>query len=195
MYTRYEIYKAFKEVENEVKGKSTKILEENTYSNRLSEDTLDAMRQCADLFNTRYANIDLKDFIKCGFYHFKSFTYDKMFRDIVLSEYIARDSRTKRDTEEPISKILSDLKYINRPLDKYVNEFDGHQKVVIKDYLLNKIGSTVLTYCIWRNIYRPSDAEWEYMSTIKNNYPSFEKNVVKFAGLIDKWQSSMRDKR
>lgn len=195
MYTRYEIYKAFKEVENEVKGKTTKILEESNYSNRMSDDTYDALRQCADLFNTKYTNVDLKEYIRCGFHHFKSFNYDKMFRDIVLNEYIARDSRTKRNTEETISKILSDLKYISRPLESYIKESDGYQKVMIKDYLLNKIGSTVLTYCIWRNIYIPTDMEWEYLSTIKNNYPLFEKNVVKFAGLIDQWRAKMRDKK
>lgn len=195
MYTRYEIYKAFKEVENEVKGKTIKILEESNYSNRMSDDTYDALRQCADLFNTKYTNVDLKEYIRCGFHHFKSFNYDKMFRDIVLNEYIARDSRTKRNTEETISKILSDLKYISRPLESYIKESDGYQKVMIKDYLLNKIGSTVLTYCIWRNIYIPTDMEWEYLSTIKNNYPLFEKNVVKFAGLIDQWRAKMRDKK
>jgi hypothetical protein len=195
MCSRYDVYVTFKEVENEVKNKKTKIASEDTYSNRMSDDTLDAIRQIADLFNTRYSNVDLKEFIRCGFHHFKGFNYDKMFRDIVLKEYIARDSRTKRNTDESLSKILLDLKYINRSLDIYTKESDGHQPLIIRDYLLNRIGSTVITYCIWRNIFIPTDSDWEYLSTIKNNYPLFEKNVVKFAGLIDKWQTKMRDNR
>ena len=195
MYSIYDVYVIFKEIEGEVKGKTIKVLGEDCYENRMSPDSLDALRQCADLFNTRYSNIDLREYIRCGFHHFKSFNYDKMFRDIVLKEYIARDSRTKRNIEEPISKILSDLKYINRSLDTYTKEMVGYERVILKDYTLNKIGSTVITYCIWRNIFIPTDAEWEYLDTIKNNYPLFEKNVVKFAGLIDKWQSSMRNNK
>ncbi len=195
MYSEYDIYKMFKEVENEEKGKKTKVLDEDGYTKRVSINSKDALRQSANLFNTRFSNIDLREYIKCGFYHFKSFNYDKMFRDIVLNEYIARDSRRKRDTAEPMSKVMGDLKFIGRPLDSYILEMDGDQRVIIKDYILNNIGSTVVTYCIWRNMFHPSSIEWEYLNTIKNNYPSFEKNVVKFASLIDKWRANMRAKK
>ena len=195
MYNEYDVYKVFKEVENEEKGKTTKILSEDGFYKRVSDNSKDALRQAAGLFNTKFSNIELRDYIRCGFSHFKGFNYDKMFRDIVLSEYIARDSRKKRDTQEPLTKIMSDLKFINRPLEDYIREMDGTQRVIINDYLLNRIGSTVIAYCVWRNLFQPTSVEWEYMNTIKNNYPAFEKNVVKFAALIDKWRASMRAKR
>lgn len=194
MYTDYDVYKMFKEVECGEKGKPVSMLSEDGYNKRISDGSRDALRQAAGLFNTKFSNIDLKEYIKCGFSHFKGFNYDKMFRDIVINEYIARDSRRKRDTQEPLTKIMGDLKYIDKPLETYIKEVDGSQKVIIKDYLLNKIGSTIIVYCIWRNIFQPTSIEWGYLSTIQNNYPLFEKNVVKFASLIDKWRVNIRSK-
>lgn len=192
MYSDYDVYKVFKEVENEIKGKITKPLSEDVYLKRTSDDSRDALKQAANLFNTKFSNIDLKQYIHCGFHHFKTFNYDKMFRDVVINEYISRDSRKKRDTQESLSKVMEDLKFINRSLEAYTSEFVGDQRLIIKDYLLNRIGSTVLVYCIWRNLFQPSSIEWEYLNTIQNNYPLFEKNVVKFAALIDKWRVKMK---
>lgn len=192
MYSDYDVYKVFKEVENEIKGKITKPLSEDVYLKRTSDDSRDALKQAANLFNTKFSNIDLKQYIHCGFHHFKTFNYDKMFRDVVINEYISRDSRKKRDTQESLSKVMEDLKFINRSLEAYTSEFVGDQRLIIKDYLLNRIGSTILVYCIWRNLFQPSSIEWEYLNTIQNNYPLFEKNVVKFAALIDKWRVKMK---
>jgi hypothetical protein len=195
MFSDYDVYKVFKEVENEEKGKNTKILDEDSYNKRVSENSRDALRQSANLFNTKFSNIELKEYVRCGFCQFKSFNYDKMFRDVVINEYISRDSRKKRNSQESLKKVMDDLKFIDRPLESYILEVDNNQKMIIKDYLLNRIGSTILVYCIWRNLFHPDNLDWEYMNTIKNNYPVFEKNVVKFASLIDKWRISMREKR
>lgn len=195
MYSDYDVYVIFKEVENEVKGKDTKPLTEDIYLKRVSVESRGALRQAADLFNTKFSNVDLKQYIHCGFHHFKSFNYDKMFREVVIDEYIARDSRKKRDVQEPLSKVMADLKFINRPLEAYIAEYIGEQRLIVKDYLLNKIGSTIVVYCIWRNIFQPSSSDWEYLNTIQNNYPLFEKNVVKFAALIDKWRANMKVKK
>lgn len=195
MYSRYDAYLIFKEIESEVKGKPFKPLTEEMFLKRTSEKNLEHTRKISNIFNTRFQNVNLRDYIKCGFHHFKSFDYDKMFRDVVLQEYIARDNRIKRNPEENITKIMSDMKYINRYLDSYVNEHDGNQRIILKDYIHNNIGSTILVYSIWRSIFKPDSFEWEYMSTIKNNFPLFEKNAIKFAPMIDKWRTKMKAER
>lgn len=195
IYKEYDIYKAFKEVEGEVKGKEFKILAEAAFAGRISAKNFELIKKVTDLFNTRFSNVNLKEYLRCGFHHFKSFDYDKVFREIVLNEYIARDARNKRNIKEPISKILSDMKYINRPLDYYLREVDGNRRVILTDYIQNNIGSTIVVYCIWRNLFKPTEEEWEYMSNIKNNYPAYETNVVKFAGMIDKWKASMKERK
>jgi hypothetical protein len=192
MLSEYDVYKAFKEVEGEIKGKVVSILSEDGYAKRVSGSSRDALRQAAGLFSTKFSNIDIKEYIRCGFAHFKGFNYDKMFRDIVINEYIARDSRKKRDIQEPLTKVMSDLKYINKPIELYLNEFDGSTRLIVKEYLLNRIGSTIVVYCIWRNLFQPTSVEWEYMNIIQNNYPAFEKNVVKFATMIDKWRANIK---
>jgi hypothetical protein len=192
MLSEYDVYKAFKEVEGEVKGKTVSILGEDGYTKRVSGGTRDALRQAAGLFSTKFSNIDLKEYIRCGFFHFKGFNYDKLFRDIVINEYIARDSRKKRDIQEPITKVMADLKYIGKPVELYLKEQEGNTKRIIRDYLMNKIGSTIVVYCIWRNLFQPTTIEWEYLNIIQNNYPAFEKNVVKFATMIDKWRATIK---
>lgn len=195
MYTIYDVYKVFKEVESEVKNKPYNPLSEEGFMKKTSEKNIQLIQDIANVFNTRFVNVNLREYIKCGFHHFKSFGYDKMFREIVLKEYISRDSRAKRNTSEPISKIISDIKHINRPLEKYVNEYDGQERVIIKDYMMGSISSTMVAYCIWRNLLQPNEMEWTYLNTIKNNFPAFEKNVVKFATMIDKWRKDMKETR
>lgn len=190
MYKGYDIYVIFKTVENEVKGKNTKILDEESYSKRVSEKNRMVLQELAGLFNTRYVNVNPHSFVKCGFDLYKSFDYSKMLRDTVINLYIQRDSRLKRNPNEPIGKIISDLKFVDRNLNKYANEFTNNQRTIIRDYVFNNIGSTLLVYCIWRGMFEPNDIEWEYLNIIKNNYPLFEKNVTKFANMIDKWNKS-----
>lgn len=194
MYKPYDVYRIYKTVENRVKRKNTKILSEDAYNRRLSDANKDLLQQIADLFNTKFSNVDLTEYIECGFHHFKGFSYDKFFREIVLNEYIARDARKKLNSSEGLQVILATFKHIDRNLDIYVNEMDNGRRVILKDYIMNNTCATVVTYCIWRNLWQPTELEWEYMTAIKNNYSDFEKNVIKFAPLIDKWRKSMKTK-
>lgn len=195
MYTNYTFYKKFKETEADIKGVKPKVLTEDMFLKRVSEKNHDIIGKCADLFNTRFSSVDLSEYIKCGFHHFKTFNFDKMFREVVLQEYIARDRRKKMNVKEGMAKILDDMKYINMYIDDYTKIEDGGIRRIIRDYLDNKIGNTIVVYCIWRCIFVPSDIEWEYLEIIKNNYPEHEKNVAKFAGMIDNWRSKMKAKR
>jgi len=194
MHTPYSVYSVFKDVQNDVKNKTTKTLDEDAFIRRISSKNQEILKQISDLFNTKFSNINLDEYIRCGFHHFKGFGYDKMFREIVLNEYISRDSRIKRGSDEGLSKVLESLKYINRPLESYINEVVGGERTIVKDYVMNRIGSTIVVYCIWRNLFTPTDIEWGYMNTIQNNFPLFEKNVVKFASLIDLWRRKMKGK-
>jgi hypothetical protein len=195
IYTPYDIYQVFKTVENEVKGKTAKIALEDTYDKRMSDKNKGLLQDIADLFNTKFTNVDLARYTKCGFDHFKGFGYDKYFREIVLNEYISRDARIKRNSKEGIANILETFKFIDRNLDIYVTEIDGDQRRILTDYIMNRVCSTVVVYCIWRNIWEPTDIEWEYMNVIKNNYPDFEQNVVKFAPMMDKWRKTIKTKK
>ncbi|MCK5018034.1 MAG: hypothetical protein KAS32_13340 [Candidatus Peribacteraceae bacterium] len=187
LYRQYDIYHTFKTVEAKVKGKSPKPLTSDGYEKRISQKNKDLIQGVADQFNTRYSNVDLERYIECGFHHYKGFTYSLMQRDIVLNEYISRDSRIKRNATETALEVSQGLKYINRSLEGYVEERDNIQRRIISDYLHNNIGGTIVTYCIWCKMFVPTDVEWGYMNTIQNNYSVFEMNAIKFKPLIDKW--------
>jgi hypothetical protein len=191
MYTDYDVYYVFKTVENEIKGKeNNKILNENVYRQRISKGKQEIIQKCADLFNTRFVNINLDEYIRCGFYHFKTFNFDKMFNNIVIDEYIARDKRTKRKIVESKEKILSDLRYIEQPLSKYTQKINGTHKNIIFDYMTNKVGPTVIMYCIKRGLLNPSDIEWGYMTVLSNNKDILEKCVLKHYDMITDWDKN-----
>lgn len=190
--TPYNVYVTFKTIEAEIKNKDSKPLDEEAFEKRVSQKNRDLCQEIADLFNTKFANVDLEGYIRCGFHHFKGFSFDKFFREIVLQEYIARDARNKRNTNEDLQSILKSLKYINKNIQVYLKEMDGEERKIVQDYVRNKIGPTIIVYCIWRNLFKPTDVEWEYMTTIKNNYAAFEKNVIKYAPMLDKWRVNMK---
>ena len=195
MYTPYDVYKTFKTVEAEVKGKNLKLLSEDKYDKRLSSDNKDILQKTADLFSTRFSKVDMAEYIRCGFHHFKSFGYNKMFREIVLQEYISRDSRIKRNPTENLKQVLDSLKVIDKPINVYLNETVNGEKRILHDYMLNNIGCTVVVWCIWRNLWVPTDIEWEYLNVIKNNFAEFEKNVIKWTPLLDQWRRKIKTKQ
>ena len=194
IYKPYDIYRTFKTVEGRVKDKKTRIATEDKYDSRMSDKNKELLQEISNLFNTKFQNVELEGYIECGFEHFKGFSYDKFFREIVLSEYIARDSRKKRKSTDTLPDILKSLKYIDRDLNKYVNERIEEHRVILDDYIRNRVCSTVVVYCIWRGLWNPDGVEWEYMNVIQGNYSDFEKNVVKFAPMLDKWRKSMKGK-
>lgn len=195
-HTPYSVYQTFKSVEAEVKKK--KAPKEQTleqYEKRISEKNQELHKQVADLFNTRFSNVNFSEYCRCGFHHFKGFGFDKMFREIVLNEYISRDSRLKRKSDETLKDVLKSLKHINGPLEKYLDEMNEGQRLILEDYIFNRIGSTIVVYAIWRNLWKPTDIEWEYMNVIQSNWAAFEKNVVKYAPMIDKWRKEMKKRK
>jgi len=194
MYNPYEVYKVFKTVEAEVKDKNLNILTEDKYDKMLSDKNKEVLIQAAGLFNTKFQNVKLDDYIRCGFSLYKSFGYDKFFRSKVIDKYIADDSRLKRDPEEGLNKVLDSMKHIGMPIKDYLKETVGTERRIIYDYIHNNIGSTVLVWCIWRNLLTPTDIEWEYLNTIKSNYPQFEKAVIKYAPIIDQWRIKTKAK-
>lgn len=195
IYTPYKVYTIFKTTEAEVKDKKVNILDEKGWEKRISQKNRDLQQEIANLFNTKFCNVDMAEYIRCGFKHFKGFSYDKFFREIVLNEYIAQDSRIKRKSDESLADVLKSLKYIDKPIEMYLKEMDGEERSIIKDYIFNNVTSTVIAWSIWRNLWVPTSTEWEYMNVIQNNWADFEKNVVKFAPMLDKWRKSMKGRK
>lgn len=195
IYTPYKVYHTFKTIEADIKGKKVSVMSEDAYEKRISQKNKDLHQKVSDLFNTQFSNVALDGYIRCGFHHFKTFGFDKFFREIVLQEYISRDTRRKRNPDESLSDVMKSLSFVNRSIDKYVKEeTEDGQKMIIHDYIFNNIGPTLITWVVWRNIWVPSDVEWEYFDVIKSNWPMYEKNVVKFAPLLDKWRKNMKGK-
>jgi len=194
-YTPYDVYQVFKTIESDIKKTKIKILDVDVYIKRISIKNQDLIKQISDLFNTRFANVDLSEYIRCGFHHFKSFGFDKFFREIILNEYISRDSRHKRNPNETLEDVLKSLKFIDKPIETYLLDTIGDQKQILDDYIFNRIGPTVVVWCIWRNLWKPTTIDWEYLNVIQNNWPAFEKNVIKHAPMLDKWRKTMKGKK
>ena len=124
-HTAYTIYEAYKTVEADIKNKKLNIFDEEAFVKRISEKNRGFYQDMANLFSTQFSNVNPDIYMQCGFHLFKSFGPDKFFREIILNEYISRDARRKRDPNEELQSVLDSLKFIGRPIEKYLKEDNG----------------------------------------------------------------------
>ena len=145
-----------------------------------------ALETITSFFNTKWRNIDVDNFMSCGFELFPNFTYTKFFDERIVNLYITKDKIKKRECDLDKRKIVESAKYIKSQMNSlglpslkhYARVRDEFSSLVIKDYLQNKVDAVLLAYLIHLKYLLPRDEDFAQMPYIFENMRSLRYKVI-----------------
>jgi len=193
MITSYDVYKLYRQL----KSNNPKIPSENVYRKRLSLKSLLNIDRLSQYFNTIYSNVNPELYLKYGFSLWKTFNYAKFLDNRILEKYQQQDKIIKRSIKVSKDDIDTSFNYINIPLYRYCKKYDNNQKLIITDYIFNRINSVIIMYCIKNKYIDFSDIETEMLYHIFNNYDDWMKLMYKnykYIELLDNKQKDIYEK-
>ena len=114
---------------------------------RLSEKNQEALDIAAKYFSTKWHNIDISIFMKCGFEIIPKFSYTDIFNTKVMRYYIQRDKEKKWHTKMSKENIVNSLKFVKnynknnniKNVMHYCNMYDNGKKIIVDHYMKNKV--------------------------------------------------------
>lgn len=174
------VYYLFRKAQAESKNKGFRMPKdfEKHLNNRFTEKNRESLITVTKWFNTKWNNIDIYRFMKCGFKLFKTFSYIKFLDERVINLYIVRDKNLKREINLNKKEIMESVKYVKKYMKEnnililrdYCNKKDENNKIVIKHYLLNKIDKFLFVYLIRNGILELNDTDRSYIPYIISQY-------------------------
>lgn len=180
MYTAYDIYVKFKQMESLCKNKNVNIPKN---LDRLSQEKINKLAKVADYFNTIWQNIDVESYLKIGFEKWKSFDIDKLDDKRIFRKYISNDKKIKNNFEEisttDINKSIIHIQSNAGNAMEYCND----NKIIrdpINDFVQNKIDPITLMFLIEkRYLYPVREEEKLIISQFLNNYQDIKHVMYK----------------
>ena len=187
MITSYDIYLSY----NKAK-KSKRISTEEKYRNRLSEKSLWNIDRASGYFNTLYSNIDIDTYMKYGFDTFKTFNYNMLLNPKIINYYKSNDKRLKRTIKTSKVRIKRSFDILDMPLLNYCKLYKDRQNMLLSNYLLNKIDSVIVVYCIYNKLISFNDVEESYLYNIFNQYNDWVRLMYKYEDYIEELDKEKR---
>ena len=178
MYTAYDIYLKFKEIESQYKGiefKAPKSLQ------KLSQEKINKLQKIADFFNTIWQNISIDDYLKVGFEKWKSFNIDRLDDERIIRKYISNDKKKKWGFDEiTTDDILKSISYIKENYQNVV-DYCKNDRVVrapINDFVANKIDALTLVFLIEKKyLYPLNEEEKMFIHHFYSNYTEIKQKM------------------
>lgn len=171
-YNSYQIYCAFRRAQSLSKGTPYRLPKDwSKQQDKMSEQNLNALERTAGYFNTTYSNVDLEEYMNCGFELYKGFTYTQLLKKEVIQHYITKDKSRKRqitsskdtidNTFSFIEEYMSDKTSHNGygKLQSFCKFRSGEIREVINFYNRGNIDQITLVYCINKRYITLSDDE------------------------------------
>jgi len=185
MYIELDIINAYKKV---------KCQKEVTKIPKISDDNLKIITDLTNLFNTKWHNIRISDYMKCGMELWKGFSYSKFLDERILKKYIKNDKTIKRNS---IGKehIISSFKHLKENQYKTLKDYSTHRTegiyTPIYDYIHNHIDKILMGYLLYNSIVKPNEIEMIYVDTLICNKNEMRGYIKTYTRLIKRLENGL----
>ncbi len=182
MITDYDVYVSFRKAQANYKNKAFRLPSDwdSFKEKRMSVKNKQCLDRVTDFFNTKWSNIDIDTYMECGFSIYKTFSYHMFLKRNVLDLYIENDKQRKRRIKVNKESLHDSFIHMRcvfcEPLkgysllESYCRVKRGAEKMIIHDYLKNKIDPLLIVYCIYHKYLKLSDTDREKVYNISNRY-------------------------
>lgn len=185
MLKELDIYKTFKKVEAEKKGKEVRL--PSSIPKNLSDDNKNILSIITVYFNTKWANIDPEQYFNVGFSLWKTFSIPFFLREDIIKTYIAKDKSRKFNTKFSKQTLLESLKYVKKSggVCEYCNTYYGVNSRPVLDYVRGKIDKFLLTYFIKYSILNLKETDKVLIPEVIENMRELSIPLLKHKKLFD----------
>jgi hypothetical protein len=199
MITDFDVYCAYRKAQAKSKNRPYRIPKDwNKQRNeKMSEQNLKWLDESVIHFNTRFCNIDIDEYMSCGFELLKTFTYKNFLDSRIIELYIQKDKIKKRkllSTKKDIVRSLSTVKQymINSPqkdgyssLQLFCKLKNGEQRVIVDEYNKNNIDPALFVYCMSKKYFELTDFERSIIPYIRENYRTILRSLNDLIDFIE----------
>lgn len=167
-----DVYFAFRKAQSNSKNRGFRMPKDfDAFLSKMSPMNREWLQRTTICFNTKWLNIDLEQYMACGFEIWKSFTYKYMLHEKVIQLYIHKDKTRKRKIEVTHRNIETTFYNIydflqdkpQRPGYKQLQNFckfrEGEVRTCINMYVRGKIDSVTMSYCVNKGYINLTDDE------------------------------------
>jgi hypothetical protein len=200
MYTEFDIYATFRKIQAEQKNRPYKLPKDwNRHFQNMSKANKENLSKMKDYMNTKWKNIDLEKYFRCGFELYKNFTYAKFFDQKIINLYISRDKTEKRDNELSKRSIIFSAKFVKKymkenninSLKKYAWMKNGFQHICVNHYIRNQIDEYFLVYLIMKKYCILEDEEKTKIPYVIDNFRKLKHKLNKIKPFLHKIEEDL----
>jgi len=154
LHTPEQIYRTFLNAKKDFTGKSVKIPQDGI---KTTPKNVDIIERVTDFFNTKWHNIDPYQYFLKGFELYKTFNYDKFFKEDIVRNYIQSKHNERLndfnkhlfDKSVEYVKVLLEVENLTEEhLEYYFTLSDGYEQIYLKDYLKGFIDKYFVVYLL-----------------------------------------------
>lgn len=204
MITDYDLYCSYRKAQSIVKDRPYRLPKDwEKYKLTMNINNLEWLQQATVAFNTKWSNINVDEYMLCGFDLLKTFTYKNMIDHRIIELYIIKDKAKKRRISDAIVEINRSFAIIkaymsNKPervgytkLESYCKFRDGEKRVIIDHYIKNGISPSILVYCIAKKYIILDDDERTVLPYITKNFREFMKMMNEYIDYIEEQEKKL----
>lgn len=190
MISEFDVYCAFRRAQADANNRGYHLPKKwDTFLSKMNKKNAEWLYKAMVHFNTTYSNVDINEYMACGFILWKGFTYKHFCDRKVIDLYIQRDKIKKRKMEmsyDEIEKSFDNIKYYldNKPirsgytqLQNFCKFRDGEVRIIINKYNQNEVDSLTLVYCISKSYIVLTDDERALIPYISQRYRELNENL------------------
>lgn len=190
MITEFDVYAAFRRAQADANGRGYRLPKDWTaFQAKMTKQNAEWLYKAMVYFNTTYNNVNLDQYMACGFELWKGFTYKHFCDSRVIGLYIEKDKIKKRKMESSFDVIDRSFDYIvsymsdkpKRPgysqLQNFCKLRDGEVRTIINTYNRNEIDTMTMMYCLVKRFIIMSDDERVLMPYISQRYRELQENL------------------
>jgi len=198
MITEWDVYTSFRRAQAIAKDKPYRLPKNwESFKLKMSKQNDEWLYKATVWFNTKYVNIDIDEYMLCGFELWKGFTYKHFCDSRVINLYIEKDKIKKRKmqiTHEEIDKSFVNIEnwLKDQPLRSGYTQLqnlckfrEGEIRCVIGLYNRGLVDTMTLTYCLNKRYLIMSDDERLLMPYISQRYRELQESLLLVKGYIN----------
>jgi hypothetical protein len=183
MITEYDVYCSFRRAQSLKNNKAYRLPKDwEAYNAKMNTANAQWLYKLTVYFNTTYSNLNMDEYMNCGFELYPKFTYKNFFDSRVLNLYIEKDKAKKRRTEVAQHEIDDTFANIKEFLDtqparegysqlqSYCKFRDGERRVIINMYMRGLVDTMTLVYCIKKRYLILTDDERPLVPYVSQRY-------------------------
>lgn len=207
MVTEYDVYCAFRRAQANANDRGFRIPKDwDAFLLKMNKKNAEWLYKMMVHFNTTYSNIDIDEYMNCGFALWKTFTYKHFCDQKIIDLYIQRDKIKKRrmeTTKEEIEKTFDYIQtYLNdKPIRQGYSQLqnfckfrDGEVRIIINKYNQNVVDSLTLVYCLYKRYLVLSDDERAIIPYINQRYRELCENLQPFLSYMSEKETELNEK-